>query len=123
MARPMGSLFNLFLALPAFVWKNCFPQKVPFHFFDVLRQNGYRKSPKGSVSFGFVRFVSEIKIFPFFSFLMFCERMYVENCQRVTLSILRHGETFFRNVFSPKGPLFYCDKNCDNFKSDKVSSF
>ena len=56
-------------------------------------------------NFAALRFFSEYKNFPPFSFLMFCDRMDVEKRQRVPLSIFRHCESFFlKIVFSPKGP-------------------
>ena len=77
---PKGSPLSVFSALWDF-----FPKiKIfPLQFFDVLRQNGCWKTPKG----------------PPFSF-----------------SAL--WDFFFQNLFfSPKGPLFNCDKNVDNFGS------
>ena len=115
-ARPKSPPFQYFSALRdiffRIFFRIFFPQRVPPAFFDVLRQNGCWKIPKGS-SFQFFRhseiFSPKIKKKIFSSiFFMFCDRMDVEKPQRVPLSVFRHCETLARQglaLASPGAPL------------------
>ena len=95
-----GSPFRFFSALRDFFSGKFFsPKGPPFNFFAVLRQTGCWKIPKGppfQFVFGTVRFFPKIKIFVFFNFFMFCDRMDVEKPQRVPLSVFRPCETLAR---------------------------
>ena len=89
--RPKSPPFHFFSALSIFFrnffFEIFFPQRVPLHFFDVLRQ-WMLENPKGfllSVFFGIVRFFPENEKKIFFNFFMFCDRMDVEKPQRVPL--------------------------------------
>ena len=111
-ARPKSPPFQFFSALRdiffrIFSFENFFAQRAPLRFFDVLRQNGCWKIPKGS-SFQFFR---HCEIFPeikknifFLNFFMFCVRMDVEKPQRVPPSVFRHCETLARQGLAIAGP-------------------
>ena len=86
-----------------------FPQRVPPAFFDVLRQNGCWKIPKGS-SFQFFRhceiFFPEKKIL--FNFSCFATEWILKNLKGSPLSVFRHRETLARKglaIASPGAPL------------------
>ena len=108
-----------FPALRDFFPKKKFsPKGPPCIFFDVLWQNGSWKIPKGP-PFQFFSalwdFFPKIKIFVFFNFFMFCDRMDVEKPKRVLAfsfsalwELARHSVQFFWvcNFFE----IFFCKK-------------
>ena len=70
----------------------------PFHFLLFYRNLQNRTRLKGSIFFGIVRLFSKIfqclKRVPISSFLIFCNRIYVNKAQRVPFYIFRHYATF-----------------------------
>ena len=99
--RPKSPPFNFFRHCEKFFGiffsKFFFLKGSPLHFFDVLRQNGCWKIPKGS-SFQFFSalwdFFPKIKKI-FFNFFMFCDRMDVE-------MLVSFNFWIRKSVFKPK---------------------
>ena len=134
--RPKSPPFNFFGTarhfFRNFFFEIFFPQRVPPAFFDVLRQNGCWKIPKGS-SFQFFSalwdFFPKIKKNFFFNFFMLCDRMDVEKPQRVPLSVFRHCETLARQGLAlaspgaPLGPIFLVRNFFKKFFFQKISIF
>ena len=87
----------------------------PLHFFDVLRQNGCWKIPKGS-SFQFFSalwdFIPKIKKKFSSIFSCFATEWMLKNLKRSPLSVFRHCETLARqglavaSTGAPLGPFF-----------------
>ena len=114
-ARPKSPPFQFFSALrdiffSDFFSKFFFLEGSPLHFFDVLRQNGCWKIPKGS-SFQFYSalwdFLPKIKFFSSI-FSCFATEWMLKNLKGSPLSVFRHCETLARQglaVASPGAPL------------------
>ena len=93
-------------------------------FFDVLRLNGWWKTPKGpsfqffSALWDFFRKLFSLQRVPLQFLWYFTTHWVFKNPKGSPLSVFRHCETFFRKfVFSQKGSSFNCNKNVDNFGS------
>ena len=74
-------------------------------------------------------FFPKMKIFVFFNFFMFCDRMDVEKPQRVPLLVFRHCETLARQGLAlagpgaPLGPFFWVCNFFGKFFFQKISIF